>query len=129
MHDLAGRQVAGDAIQKLDCARKDKILGGSPSMANSPDSAAQSRIPMYELKWSHAEKAVARRAFDLALGKKLETLVREAKGRAARIEEPSELWDLAMQFCLFMFALSCNRPVGQRASGACLSGILVVGLI
>jgi hypothetical protein len=50
---------------------------------------------MYELKWSHAEKAVARRAFDLALGKKLETLVREAKDRAARIEEPSELWDLA----------------------------------
>lgn len=95
MHDLAGRQLAGDAIQKLDCARKDKILGGSPSIANSPDSAAQSRIAMCELKWPHAEKAVARRAFDLALGKRLETLVREAKDRAARIEEPSELWDLA----------------------------------
>jgi hypothetical protein len=48
---------------------------------------------MYELKWSHA-KTVARRAFDLALGKELEALLQEAKGRAARIEEPSELWDL-----------------------------------
>ena len=49
---------------------------------------------MYELKWSHAEKTVARRALDLALGKELEALIREAKGRATRIEEPSELWDL-----------------------------------
>jgi hypothetical protein len=49
---------------------------------------------MYELKWSHAEKTVARRAFDLALGKELAALLQEAKGRAARIEEPSELWDL-----------------------------------
>lgn len=49
---------------------------------------------MYELKWSHAEKTVARRAFDLALGKELEALLQEAKRRAARIEEPSELWDL-----------------------------------
>jgi Photoprotection regulator fluorescence recovery protein len=49
---------------------------------------------MYELKWSHAEKTVARRAFDLGLGKELAALLQEAKGRAARIEEPSELWDL-----------------------------------
>ena len=63
-------------------------------MANSPDSAVQNVIPMYELKWSHAEKTVARRAFDLALGKELAALLQEAKGRAARIEEPSELWDL-----------------------------------
>ena len=49
---------------------------------------------MCELKWSHAEKTVARRAFDLALGKESEALLQEAKGRAARIEEPSELWDL-----------------------------------
>jgi hypothetical protein len=48
---------------------------------------------MHELKWSHAEKTVARRAFDLALGKELEVLIREAKGRAARIEEPSA-WSL-----------------------------------
>ena len=49
---------------------------------------------MYELKWSHAEKKVARRAFDLALGKELNALILEAKDRAAKIDEPSELWDL-----------------------------------
>ena len=49
---------------------------------------------MNELKWSHAEKTVARRAFDKALGKELEALIREAKGRAARIEEPPDLWNL-----------------------------------
>lgn len=63
-------------------------------MANSTNSAVQNVVPMHELKWSHAEKTVARRAFDLALGKELEDLIREAKGRSARIEEPSELWDL-----------------------------------
>lgn len=70
------------------------MRAGDPEMANSPDSAAQSAIPMHELKWSHAEKLVARRAFDMALGKELEALIREAKGRAARIEEPPELWAL-----------------------------------
>jgi hypothetical protein len=49
---------------------------------------------MRELKWSAAEKAVARRAFDLALGREMETVIREAKDRAAKTEEPSQLWDL-----------------------------------
>jgi hypothetical protein len=82
------------AMQKLESAKSDRMRAGDPEMANSPDSAAQNIIPMYELKWSHAEKTVARRAFDLALGKELEALLQEAKGQAARIEEPSELWDL-----------------------------------
>ena len=49
---------------------------------------------MHELKWSHAEKIIARRAFDKALGEELEALIQEAKSRAARIEEPLDLWDL-----------------------------------
>lgn len=49
---------------------------------------------MHELKWSHAEKTVARRAFDKALGNELESLIREAKSRAARIEDPPDLWNL-----------------------------------
>jgi Photoprotection regulator fluorescence recovery protein len=81
------------AMQKLESAESDRMRAGDPEVANSPDSAAQN-VPMYELKWSHAEKTVARRAFDLALGKELKALLQEAKGRAARIEEPSELWDL-----------------------------------
>jgi hypothetical protein len=63
-------------------------------MANSPNPTVQNVVPMHELKWSDAEKAVARRAFDLALRKELEALIRDAKGRAAKIEEPSELWGL-----------------------------------
>ena len=76
------------AMQKLESAESDRMRAGDPEMANSAHSAAQNVIPMYELRWSHAEKTVARRAFDLALGKELAALLQEAKGRAARIEEP-----------------------------------------
>src|SRR5690348_12913761 len=51
-------------------------------------------VPMREWKWSPAEKAAARRAFDRALSRELEAVVREAKNRAARIAEASELWEL-----------------------------------
>ncbi len=49
---------------------------------------------MLDLKWSHAEKVIARRAFDLALQKELQATIHEAKRRAAKVEEPSELWEL-----------------------------------
>jgi len=49
---------------------------------------------MRDWKWSPAEKAVAHRAFDLALGRELEAVLREAKERAAAITEPQELWSL-----------------------------------
>lgn len=45
-------------------------------------------------KWTPAEKAVARRAFNLALSRELEGIFREAKERAARITETSDLWEL-----------------------------------
>jgi hypothetical protein len=57
-------------------------------------SMALAAVPLREMKWSPAEKAVARRAFDLALNRELEAVVREAKDRAAKITEPSELWEL-----------------------------------
>lgn len=47
-----------------------------------------------DLKWSTAEKAIARKAFDLALQRELDAVIREAKNRAANINQPSELWDL-----------------------------------
>jgi hypothetical protein len=56
--------------------------------------AAYAAAPLREMNWSPAEKAVARRAFDLALGRELDAVVREAKDRAAKIQEPSELWEL-----------------------------------
>ncbi len=90
----AGRQVAGVVIQKPGYAGRIECWAGEPELDNSPNPAVHNVIPMHEFKWSHAEKTVARRAFDLALGNELEDLVREAKNRAARIEEPSELSDL-----------------------------------
>ncbi len=56
--------------------------------------AAYAAAPLREMKWSPAEKAVARRAFDLALRRELDAVVTEAKDRAAKIQEPSELWEL-----------------------------------
>jgi hypothetical protein len=50
--------------------------------------------PMRDWKWSPAEKIVARRAFDLVLTRELETVVQEAKERAGRIREASDLWEL-----------------------------------
>jgi hypothetical protein len=47
-----------------------------------------------EMKWSPSEKAIARKAFDLALQREFEAVIQEAKNRVARIDEPSKLWEL-----------------------------------
>jgi hypothetical protein len=49
---------------------------------------------MYDLKWSHAEKTIARRAFDKALGNELGAVIGEAKSRAGAIKDAPDLWDL-----------------------------------
>ena len=49
---------------------------------------------MFDFKWSHAEKVIARHAFDLALRNELQATIREAKDRASRISEPTQLWEL-----------------------------------
>jgi len=49
---------------------------------------------MQDLKWSAAEKGIARKAFNLALERELQAVILEAKSRAAKIREPSGLWDL-----------------------------------
>jgi hypothetical protein len=50
--------------------------------------------PMAHLTWSPAEKAIARKAFDLALQREFESLISKAKEMATKIEQPSDLWDL-----------------------------------
>ena len=50
--------------------------------------------PMREWTWSGTEKNAARKAFDLALRKELDSAINEAKERAARISEATELWEL-----------------------------------
>ena len=39
-------------------------------------------------------KAIARKAFDLALRRELETVMAETKRRAGDIRQPSDLWEL-----------------------------------
>ena len=49
---------------------------------------------MRDLKWSATEKAIARKAFDSALQRELDAVIREAKERAAKIAQPADLWEL-----------------------------------
>jgi hypothetical protein len=58
----------------------------------SPRSQAANRIP--DWKWSPREKAVVRKAFDVALSRELESAIQETRERAARIGKASELWEL-----------------------------------
>jgi hypothetical protein len=49
---------------------------------------------MRNLKWSPTEKAIARKAFERALQRELEAVMAEAKDRAGKIQQPSDLWEL-----------------------------------
>src|ERR1035437_3027413 len=44
--------------------------------------------------WSRSEKAIARAAFDAALGRELHEVIQEAKKMASQIKQSSDLWDL-----------------------------------
>ena len=44
--------------------------------------------------WSKSEKAIARTAFDAALGRELHEVIQEAKRMASQIQQSSDLWDL-----------------------------------
>lgn len=46
------------------------------------------------VQWTGVEKKAARRAFDQALARNLETIMAEAKRRMAKVHEPSDLWEL-----------------------------------
>ena len=47
-----------------------------------------------DVTWSRAEKAVARRAYDAALGRELQEVIEDARQRASRIRQPSDVWGL-----------------------------------
>jgi hypothetical protein len=58
-------------------------------------SATQDRYPYQnEPIWSRSEKALARKAFDAALGRELHEVIQEAKKMASQIKQSSDLWDL-----------------------------------
>ncbi len=49
---------------------------------------------MRNLRWSPAEKAIARKAFDLALHREFEVIVGEARKMMASVKQVSALWEL-----------------------------------
>jgi hypothetical protein len=58
-------------------------------------SATPNRYPYQnEPIWSRSEKALARKAFDAALGRELHEVIQEAKKMANQIQQSSDLWDL-----------------------------------
>ena len=63
-------------------------------MERSRDAAASSFETMRDMAWSRVEKEIARKVFDRALQREMEEVIVEAKKRAARIQQPSELWEL-----------------------------------
>jgi len=64
-------------------------------MADSSDFAAgDMHADVRGLRWSPVEKTIARKAFNLALQEELQSVIRETKDRAARIQQRFELWDL-----------------------------------
>ncbi len=63
-------------------------------MDTSTQPAVRHRNVMEQLNWSHAEKTIARRAFEAALAKELEQTLQDAKTRVSNIKDVSELWDM-----------------------------------
>jgi hypothetical protein len=53
-------------------------------MADFANSSIQRVVHIRELKWSHAEKVLARQAFDLALCNELQATIQEATESALR---------------------------------------------
>jgi Photoprotection regulator fluorescence recovery protein len=61
---------------------------------NSPSVNQHRYPPQNEPAWSRSEKAIAHKAFDAALERELQEVIREAKQKAVLIEEPADLWVL-----------------------------------
>jgi hypothetical protein len=57
-------------------------------------SATQDSYPYQKPVWSRSEKAIARKAFDAALGRELHEVIQKAKQLANEIQQSSDLWDL-----------------------------------
>jgi hypothetical protein len=61
---------------------------------SSPSATQQIYPHQNDPIWSRSEKAIARTAFDAALGRELHEVIQEAKKMASQIQQSSDLWDL-----------------------------------
>src|SRR5271165_5711641 len=77
----------GHPARSIDIILRRRADMSDRSVKHSPDE-------MRDLKWSPAEKAVARKAFETALSRELKAVIAETKRLAVRIEQPDDLWEL-----------------------------------
>ena len=72
-------------------------------------SATQNTYPYpHEPSWSRSERAIARKAFDAALKRELQGVMREAKQMANKIKEPADVWDLER------YLTQCRKDIDRR---------------
>src|ERR1700682_1217130 len=80
---------------------------------------------MRDLKWSPAEKAIARKAFDRALGRELEAVILETKSKAAKIQEPSDLGTAMRDLKWSPAEKAIARKAFDRALGRELEAVIL----
>ncbi len=49
---------------------------------------------MHHVKWSKAEKKIARKAFDLAYERECAGLIRKIQAKAEKLSDPDDIWKL-----------------------------------
>lgn len=84
------------------------------SRGDSSTSAESSYHSPRDLVWSRAEKRLARQVFDRALQADFVRVISEVKKRAAKIEQPSQLWELERYIAAS--GKRINREYDWRAS-------------
>jgi hypothetical protein len=61
-----------------------------------------------EPTWSRSEKAIARTAFDAALGRELHEVIQETKRMSSRIRQSSDLWELEH------YLTECRKQIDRK---------------
>jgi hypothetical protein len=61
---------------------------------SSPSATPNTYPYQNEATWSKSEKAIARTAFDAALKRELQDVMRKTKQMANQIKEPADVWEL-----------------------------------
>ena len=69
---------------------------------------------MRDVRWSHAEKVVARTAFESALSRELKAIRKEAEGMLQRTPDAAEIW--SVQDFLFEKRREIDRKYDYRYS-------------
>src|SRR5256885_272042 len=85
----------------------------------SPSATQDSYPYQNEPIWSRSEKAIARKAFDAALGQELHELIQEAKRMASQIQQSSDLWDLEHYLTNIVKRSTANTTVAIRDLQMC----------